>query len=353
MRIWTIALFAILSLPALGQQPYFQQEVDYRIRVRLDDSSHMLSGDVGLTYTTHSPDTLAFIYFHLWGNAFRDRSTAFAKQKLRTRSAVFYFAKDSNLGSYESIDFLARGETLSWSLDAQQPGYRTGPAARAAAAGCASRTGHSFVLKVPASFSRLGHTGQAYQFTQWYPKPAVYDREGWHPMPYLDMGEFYSEFGSFDVEITLPANYVVGATGVLETASEREFLEKKAAYTRQLMDVAPPQKEDNEAVARKDTFPASSPEWKTIRYTAGRVHDFAWFADKRFFVLKGERPLGLRPKSRYLGPTSPTRKPGFGKTPSPTSTAASALLRPAGEYPYPHASAVMSALSAGAEWNIP
>ena len=63
-----------------------------------------------------------------------------------------------------------------------------------------------FTLKIPASFSRLGHVGESYQMTQWYPKPAVFDKDGWHPMPNLDMGEFYSEFGSFDVTITLPQN---------------------------------------------------------------------------------------------------------------------------------------------------
>ena len=50
---------------------------------------------------------------------------------------------------------------------------------------------------------RLGHIGQQYQLCQWYPKPAVYDATGWHPMPYLDQGEFYSEFGSFDVTLVV------------------------------------------------------------------------------------------------------------------------------------------------------
>ena len=58
--------------------------------------------------------------------------------------------------------------------------------------------------------------------TQWYPKPAVYDKFGWHPMPYLNMGEFYSEFGSFDVFITLPEEYIVGATGVMP-ANDLEY----------------------------------------------------------------------------------------------------------------------------------
>ena len=72
-----------------------------------------------------------------------------------------------------------------------------------------------FFVKLPKIFSRLGHTGKHYEITQWYPKPAVYDKDGWHPMPYLNMGEFYSEFGSFDVTISLPKEYRVMATGDL------------------------------------------------------------------------------------------------------------------------------------------
>ena len=65
-----------------------------------------------------------------------------------------------------------------------------------------------FKVKLPSGeISRLGHIGQSYQITQWYPKPAVYDKNGWNPLAYLNQGEFYSEFGSFDVSIKLPKNY--------------------------------------------------------------------------------------------------------------------------------------------------
>lgn len=90
-----------------------------------------------------------------------------------------------------------------------------------------------FYVKLPsASFSRLGHLGQAYAITQWYPKPAVYDNQGWHAMPYLTLGEFYSEYGSFEVNITLPKNYVVGATGDLQTPSEIEWMNNKSGRSR-------------------------------------------------------------------------------------------------------------------------
>lgn len=145
-----------------------------------------------------------------------------------------------------------------------------------------------FVVKIPSgSISRLGHIGQSYQITQWYPKPAVYDHKGWHPIPYLNQGEFYSEFGSFDVSITLPKNYVLNATGDLQTVSEQQFLNTLAEETKANMEnilALPPGN-------IRDSFPPSSTEWKTVRFTQDNVHDFAWFADKRYQVLKGKVSL--------------------------------------------------------------
>jgi len=354
MHNWIIILFAILTIPVFGQEkPYFQQEVNYHISATLDDVQHQLSGEVNLTYINHSPDTLLFLYFHLWTNAYRDRTTAFSRQKIRNRSSQFYFAKGSNLGYYGTIDFCAHNETLSWSLDPENPDIARVDLPQPLAPGARIELNIPFVQKVPAPFSRMGHYGQAYQFSQWYPKPAVYDREGWHPMPYLDMGEFYSEFGSFDVELTLPANYVVAATGELQTESERRFLEEKAVTSASWLEKNPPVREDRKIVVRKDTFPVSRPEMKTIRYTAERVHDFAWFADKRFFVLKGEVPLASGRKvdtwafftrdEAWLWKDAITyinRCVGF----------YSGIV---GEYPYPHATAVMSSLGAGGGMEYP
>ncbi|MBK7409876.1 MAG: M1 family metallopeptidase [Saprospirales bacterium] len=353
MRNWIVILFGILVIPVWGQQPYFQQEVDYRISARLDDVPHMLSGEVTVTYTNHSPDSLSFLYFHLWANAFRDQTTAFSEQKIRMRSTRFYFAKESDLGFYESVDFLANGEPLSWSLDPENPDI-----ARVELPQPIDPEGQiilvvPFQLKVPASFSRLGHVGQSYQFTQWYPKPAVYDREGWHAMPYLDMGEFYSEFGSFDVTLTLPANYVVAATGVLQTESEKQFLRDKVAETQKWLETDPPEKVDSKTMNKRDTFPPSSSEWKTIRYTAERVHDFAWFADKRFHVLDGEVELASGRSVDTWAFFSYAESWLWKDAISYINRAVRFYSDCVGEYPYPHATAVMSALSAGGGMEYP
>src|SRR5207249_12269151 len=66
-----------------------------------------------------------------------------------------------------------------------------------------------FHVKLPYNFSRSGHIGESYMITQWYPKAALYDKNGWHAMPYLDQGEYYNDFGNYDVHITLPSSYKV------------------------------------------------------------------------------------------------------------------------------------------------
>ena len=69
-----------------------------------------------------------------------------------------------------------------------------------------------------------------------FQKPAVYDEDGWHPLPYLNQGEFYSEFGKYDVSITLPENYVIMATGDLQNQEEVDFLNKKAKLIEKLIE---------------------------------------------------------------------------------------------------------------------
>jgi hypothetical protein len=131
-----------------------------------------------------------------------------------------------------------------------------------------------FRVKLPVVFSRNGHTGQAYYISQWFPKPAVYDSKGWHPISYLDQGEFYSEFGSYEVQIIVPENYVVMATGNCVTESENKWLDS-------LADVPMPPTSQY----AKD-FPESATQMKTITFREDNIHDFAWFADKRFVVRK-------------------------------------------------------------------
>jgi hypothetical protein len=262
---------------------YFQQKVDYKIEVELDDVNHFLTGDIEIKYTNNSTDTLSYLYFHLWPNGYKNQQTAFAKQLLNSGRLDFHFSKKVDRGFIDQLEFSCNGETLKWEEDFVNPDITQLNLPEAIQPGETVTIKTSFRVKISNNFSRLGHVDQAYMICQWYPKPAVYDKEGWHPMPYLDQGEFYSEFGSFDVSITLPENYVVGSTGDLQTESEKEFLEKKVRASRKV---------NYETASLEDNpFPISSEKKKTIRYTAENVHDFAWFADKRYHVQKSNVKL--------------------------------------------------------------
>ncbi|MEZ4985874.1 MAG: M1 family metallopeptidase [Saprospiraceae bacterium] len=183
--------------------------------------------------------------------------------------------------------------------------------------------------------------------TQWFPKPAVYDKDGWHPMPYLDYGEFYSEFGSYEVAITLPENYTVAATGILETEAEVARLKAQAKTSASLVW----SKEDPAVYASPD-FPPSATQWKTITFKAAQVHDFAWFADKRFHVLHDTLHLTGRIIDTWAFFTD-QEADLWQKAPTYIKQATRFYSDKIGDYPYPQVTAVQSALSAGAGMEYP
>lgn len=262
-------------------QPYFQQEVNYKIDVKLDDIKHELTAFETVEYINNSHDELSYIYFHLWPNAYKNGQTALAKQLLDNGKTDFYFSKEEDKGFIDQLDFRINNQSALLIVDPQTIDIGKVILNERLKPGEKVTITTPFRVKIPnAKFSRLGHDKQQYQISQWYPKPAVYDNTGWHPMSYLDQGEFYSEFGSFDVAITLPKNYVVGATGNLQDEDEKQWLEAKVMETIAY-----------EKFPATDSFPTSDSQTKTIHYKQDKVHDFAWFCDKRYHVLKSEIEL--------------------------------------------------------------
>jgi hypothetical protein len=339
--LYTIISLFIANL-LFAQKPYFQQDVDYEITVTLNDSLHLLTGSIVINYQNNAPDRLDSIYFHLWGNAFQNRNTAFARQQLRTGSTEFYFANAAELGGYSNLNFTVDGAKAVLTLQKDHPDIAVLRLPKSLESGQKVVIQTPFTLQIPASFSRLGHVGESYQMTQWYPKPAVYDRDGWHPMPNLDIGEYYAEFGNFDVTITLPDNYVVAATGVLQTKSEQAFLQQKAASEISAL-----------PGAAQEPFPPSATSFKTIRYTAEQVHDFAWFADKRFQVQKGEVALQSGKKIDTWVFFTRFEQDLWEDALEYVNRSVKFYSDLVGEYPHPQATAVQSALSAGAGMEYP
>lgn len=287
--ISSLLLITIYHSNLNGQQ-YFQQEVNYEISAKLNDEKHELRCFEKINYINNSPDTLEYIYFHLWPNAYNGESSALAKQLLAFQNKDITKYPKSKLGWIDSLDFKSKEKALNWKYDEHHKDIAKVYLDIPLNPGDSVDISTPFLVKLPsAEISRLGHIGQSYQITQWYPKPAVYDKNGWHQMPYLNQGEFYAEFGSFDVSIELPENYIVGATGDLQNKAEIERLNKLADVTKKMF-------EEGQSFHEIENEIPSSKQYKKLNYKQTNVHDFAWFADKTFLVSKGTAELPLTNK---------------------------------------------------------
>ncbi len=346
-----LQIIAYSEFAKCQQVNYWQQQVNYTIRVTLNDSSHFLSGDISIEYFNNSPDTLNYIWFHLWPNAYKNNETAFARQQLENGNAEFYYSSETEKGFIDSIQFAINGNQAVLEKDEKNIDITRLLLKNPLFPGEKIIISSPFRVRIPRTFSRFGHIKQSYQITQWYPKPAVYDSKGWHPMPYLDQGEFYSDFGSFDVTITLPDNYIVGTTGSLQNEKEMRWLDSLAAVTKEIvsntkatsMDVVA---ERSSKKAKAENVVPSSKRLKTLNYKADNVHDFAWFADKEYLVMKSKVSLSNHDVitwAMFKEKSSSLWKNAIHFVDSSIHF----YSKWVGDYPYPQATAVEGALKAG------
>jgi hypothetical protein len=342
--IFILTIFSLFYAPARAQEAYWQQEVNYEIHVSLDDTAHSLHGQIRIQYINHSPDELTFIKFHLWPNAYKNSSTILCQQMLDMGDKALYYASEQDRGYIDSLDFRDSAGTLKWEQNTDTIDIATIYLNKALKPGDTVMISTPFYVKIPSSdFSRLGHSGQSYQITQWYPKPAVYDRTGWNAIPYLNQGEFYSEFGSFDVYITLPRNYVVGATGdLVNCPAEEQWLDSIAEVTRR-----------KSRYSVDLSFPESDTVLKTLHYHQEKVHDFAWFADKRYHVLKEEVELPSGHKVTTWAMFTNEETDIWTKSSTYLKRSIKFYSQQVGEYPYNQVTAVQGTLSAGAGMEYP
>ncbi len=386
MKKILLAVFFYFQVTApFCQTKYFQQKVNYTIDVSLNDSANTLDGFEVMDYTNNSPDTLKFIWFHLWPNAYKNDRTAFSEQLLQLGRTDFYFSNESKRGYINRLNFKVNGKTAILEDDSLYIDVAKLILPAPLPPGGTINISTPFHEKIPFNFSRGGHVGHAYQITQWYPKPAVYDDKGWHQFPYLDQGEFYSEFGNFHVQITVPENYIVAATGELQNPDEAKWLQQKAREVlsdkkRVIINKPLPVKNEPELnkkgkktkkryqpTKNKKKKTASevsvishvtdnsrvSKKTKTLTYIQDNVHDFAWFADKNFLVrydtlqlASGKiidtwsffLPSGLnvwKNSIQYIKDAIRTRSKWLGEYPYKSVTAVEAKLGFSGGMEYP------------------
>lgn len=327
MKKTLLLLLAASSLQLSAFSQYWQQQTNYTIDIALNDIAHTLKGSLTLEYTNNSPDKLDFIWFHLWPNAYKNENTAYAKQVLRDTSGRKRWDDMKDKGYIDSLAFTVDGKKATIQADPTnidivklllpkplQPGGKV-----------VIKT--PFFVKIPTYSSRSGHIDQSYIICQWYPKPAVYDRKGWHPIPYLDQGEFYSEFGSFDVKITVPSAYVVGATGTLQNTEELNAYKQIGKMN------------DTHTVVKKYMPPAASLQ-KTLHYKGDNIHDFAWFADKDFIIRYDTAQLASGKTIDVFTYSYENGNKNWTKSTSYVEGAIRSYSNWVGEYPYPTAQAV-------------
>jgi len=196
---------------------YWQQQVAYVISAALDEPSGVLTGQVRIRYVNRSPDTLRDFYVHQYLNAFRPGSRWSAADSAEGRVRFQHLAdpdyaferitRATVMGQVKSPDYpYAPDSTVAhWTLP------------RPLAPGDSMTVEIEWRARlsiVPRRQGRAGRGGRRFDFAQWYPKVVVYDRHGWEDHPLYPAGEFYGEFASYDVTLDLPADQVIGATGV-------------------------------------------------------------------------------------------------------------------------------------------
>lgn len=263
---------------------YWQQRVDYKIQVALDPSSNRLTGSETITYTNNSPHELDYLWIQLDQNLFKPGSRGSTMQPAESRwrgafeGGGFDISRVELLrdGSREAAKYLIDDTRMRIALDQPMP-----------AGGSVIEIELDFGFTIPQyGADRMGRLdvqrGTVYEFAQWYPRMYVFDDvNGWNPLPYLGQGEFYLGYGDFDMEITIPRDFIVVSTGELLndrdvlTQEQRSRLDRARGSAETVMIVAP------EEVGRQETRPAGDGPL-TWKFRAENVRDVAWAASQAF-----------------------------------------------------------------------
>ncbi|WP_417557954.1 M1 family metallopeptidase [Mesoflavibacter zeaxanthinifaciens] len=239
---------------------YWQQHVDYKMDIDMDVNNYQYQGKQTLVYTNNSPDVLDKVFYHLYFNAFQPGS----EMDVRSRNIE---DPDSRVG--DRISKLKPNEigyinVNSLKQDGKKINYETVGTVLEVELAQPIQPGQSvtftmdFDAQVPVQIRRSGRNnaeGVALSMTQWYPKLAEYDFEGWHADPYIGR-EFHGVWGDFEVNLTIDKDYVVGGTGYLQ--GEPEIKGDK----------------------------------KTMQFLAPNVHDFTWAADPDYIHDTMQVPNG-------------------------------------------------------------
>ncbi|MCC5785947.1 MAG: M1 family metallopeptidase [Phycisphaerales bacterium] len=277
---------------------YWQNRADHSIRVRLDTEARRVEATQTITYHNHSPHTLDYIWLHLEQNLFRSDSRGTRMTPPGTRFSSEdgfdggYEIESVSIGAQMMLDDGERSRTSAGWMTLYDA-FKVYDALGKLDLPKALEPGESVSIRLEWAFDipgygadRLGiedvEQGTIFQLAQWFPTPVKYDDvNGWNTMPYVGTGEFYTDFGRYEVEITVPRSYIVGATGVLQnpedvlTRAQIDRLAEASKGPETVIIVGP------DEVGSAEIRPAGDGEL-TWRYEAEDVRSFAWTASDAF-----------------------------------------------------------------------
>src|SRR5210317_1376052 len=225
-----VALFALaLSVAATAQNThYWQQEANYTMDVTMDINTFQYQGTQQISYTNNSPDALNQVFYHLYFNAFQPGSEMDARlsniadpdgRMMEDKKSRISPLRPNEIGFLDVKNLLQNGKSVNFTIDGT---VLQAILAEPIAPGETVVFSLEFNGQVPLQIRRSGRNsseGVALSMSQWYPKMAEYDFEGWHADPYIAR-EFHGVWGDYDVTITLDKNYTVGGTGYLQNPQE-------------------------------------------------------------------------------------------------------------------------------------
>jgi len=269
---------------------YWQNKASYHIEAFLDDIKDEITGSVTITYQNNSPHALPFLWLQLDQNLYNLNSRGQVKMPALSRSR--YGDANSNFnGGYTIKDIKVLSESgkptdtnvKNIISDTRMQIILSAPLA---ANGGTIKFKIEYTFPIPSSGSdRTGilptKNGKIYAIAQWYPRMCVFDDiAGWNTLPYLGAGEFYLEYGDYDVTINAPANHIVAASGDLQNPADVLTAEQARRFEQA-------KRSDKTIIIRGNNEindPSSRPQKTrlTWHYKINNARDFAWASSKSF-----------------------------------------------------------------------
>ena len=256
-----MGMICCFCLSSYGQAGYWQQRVEYKMDIDFDVTTHQFTGDQSLTYYNNSPDTLHRVFYHLYFNAFQPgsmmdmKSLNISDPDPRVMDRISKLEEDG-YGYHKIVSLKQDGKDVDYAVIGTILEVEL---SKPILPGAKSKFDMKFNSQVPEQIRRSGRNsrdGIQYTMTQWYPKMAEYDVEGWHANPYVGR-EFHGVWGDFDVKITIDSSYTIGGTGILQNKDRIGH-----GYGK------------NPKAGTKASL--------TWNFKAQNVHDFAWAADQGY-----------------------------------------------------------------------